>query len=281
MSLEKALPWSYKSLDFKGYSIAGQTTSVVFNNAKICFDIAQGLPFHMNSQLYCITHLHADHGSGLNYLLSQRSLFNLPQANIMLPQVHLEKVQTILKTWMEIEGFEYKYNLIPSYDGALYQLNNQYAVRSFPTTHRIASFGYIVYECKKKLKPEFQNLERQEILDLKSKDTDIHETLLDPIIAFTGDTQIEFLGAHPDIKKAKVLFVECTYLDEKRSVERAREWGHTHLDEITPHLNELENEHISLIHLSARYSTPEAVRILKKKLNEEQFKRVSIFPRPF
>ena len=112
----------------------------------------------MNSQLYCLTHLHADHGGGINFLLSQRSLMGLGTANIMLPEEHLEKVDRLLKIWMEIEEFEYNYKLIPSHEQQLFQLNPQYAIRPFATTHRIASYGYIVYQCKKRLKKEYQKV---------------------------------------------------------------------------------------------------------------------------
>ena len=281
MSLEKGFDWSYDDLNFKGYSIAGQTTSLVFQNAKICFDIGPGLPFHMGAQLYCLTHLHADHGAGINFLLSQRSLFSLPQARIMLPSEHVDAVESILKKWMEIEGFNYNYQLIPSVHGQYFDFTPQYTVKSFKTTHRVTSYGYLVYEKKKKLKKEFQNLERNELIELRDQGVEINEYILNPLVAFTGDTQIEFLKSDPDVLKAKILFVECTYLDEKRSIEQAREWGHIHLDELIDNIDELKNEHISLIHLSARYSTTEANKILTNRFADKDQKRISIFPRPF
>lgn len=281
MSLERGFDWDYSDLNFKGYSIAGQTTSMVFQNAKICFDIGPGLPFHMAAHLYCLTHLHADHGAGINFLLSQRSLFSLPQAKIMLPSEHIDLVDSILKKWMEIEGFNYNYQLIPSVHGQFFDFNPNYSIKSFRTTHRIPSYGYIIYEKKKKLKKEFQNLKRNELIELRDQGVEINESILNPLVCFTGDTQIEFLKSDPDVLKAKVLFVECTYLDNKRNIEQAREWGHIHLDEIIKNINELTNEHISLIHLSARYSTSEASKILDQKIPETLRERFSIFPRPF
>ena len=281
MSLEKGLAWTYKNLDFKGYSIAGQCTSIYFNTPKICFDISQGLPFHINAKLYCLSHLHADHGSGLNYLLSQRSLFRLPQAKIMLPAEHVESVERILTEWRKIEGFEYDYELIPSHHDELYHFSDQYKVRPFKTTHRVSSFGYIVYESKKKLKEEYRDCNSFQIVELKKQGQQIEETVDEPIVAFTGDTQIEFIHSHPDVAKAKLLFVECTYLDKKKTIEETRKWGHLHLDEIIENLGHFKNEHISLIHLSARYQSLEANRILNEKIPSEKRDNFSIFPRPF
>ncbi len=280
MSLERGFQWQFDELSFKGYSIAGQTTSLVFNNPKICFDIAQGLPFNLSSKLYCLTHLHADHGSGLNYLLSQRSLFSLPEVSLLLPETALDRVEKILKLWQEIEGFQYKYKLIGVNAKTEYSFSAKYKIRSFPTTHRLDSFGYIVYEQRKKLNPEFQNLGRQELLDKKSRGENIEITVEEPLVAFTGDTQIEFLESHPDVLKAKILFMECTYIDEKKSIAAAREWGHIHLDEIIPHLHRFENEHVSLIHLSSRYPTDYANQVLDQKIPAKDRDKFSWFPRP-
>ncbi len=267
-------------MDFKGYSVAGQTTSIVFQNQKICFDIAQGLPFNLSAKFYCLSHLHADHGAGLNYLLSQRSLFGLPAANIMLPASTLESVDIILKEWMKIEGFQFSYNLIPAEAGMTYDLSDQWRLRSFPTTHRVPSFGYILYRKKKKLKAEFIDKDRQQILDAKSRGETIEDDVETPYLAFTGDTQIEFLKAHPDVTKAKLLFMECTYWDDKKPVAAAREWGHIHWQEILDHLDAFSNQHVSLIHVSARHSTKQVEDILQSSLPHATRSRFSIFPRP-
>ncbi len=281
MSLEKGFPWAFENLQFKGFSIAGQTTSIFFNNAKICFDIAQGLPFQLNAHLYCLTHLHSDHGSGINYLLSQRSLFRLPTAQILLPHEHIKSLEVILKEWRKIEEFDYDYKLIGVSDGMLFDFNDNYKVRAFRTTHRIASYGYIVYEVKKKLKSEFQGFSREQLIEKRKMNLTLDEEVLHPIIAFTGDTQIEFLKAHPDVVRCEVLFMECTYLDERKSIAHTREWGHLHLDELIEAAETFKNKCICLIHLSARYNTTEALKILDQKLPPDLKEKIMLFPRPY
>ncbi|MCB0377745.1 MAG: MBL fold metallo-hydrolase [Bdellovibrionales bacterium] len=281
MSLEKGLAWSYKDLNFRGFSIAGTVTSLLFENAKILFDLGPGLPYGFNAHFYCLSHMHADHGSGLHYTLSQRSLYRLPTAKIMLPSEHVAAVDEILKKWQAIEGFQYNYKIIPAEANQRIPFNDQYDIMSFQTVHRIASRGYIIYEKNKRLKPEFQGLSRENLIEAKNSGAILEEHFHTPIVAFTGDTQIEFLESHPDIKKCKLLFMECTYLDEKKPVAAAREWGHIHLDEFIARFSEFENEHISLIHLSARYSTAQAQKILEEKLPSGWPDRISLFPRSF
>ncbi len=281
MSLTKGFPWKWESLSFNGYSVAGQTTSLFFNNAKIAFDLGQGLPFTFNAKLYCLTHLHADHGAGINYVLSQRSLYRLPEVPILLPASTVDKVQRIIQLWEQLEGFNFKYQLIPVTEDFTFDLAGNYQIRVFPTQHRVDSFGYLVYLKKKKLKLEFHGLDQKQIQEIKQRGFKIEEEILDPLFCFTGDTQIEFISSHKDIMRTPLLFTECTYLDEKKSREKTRKWGHIHLNEIIDHFDDFKNKHISLIHLSARYSTSEAEQILKDKLPQSLRERVSIFPRPF
>lgn len=281
MSLEKGFSWNYGQEQFKGYSIAGQCTSIFYNNAKICFDIAQGLPFQLNAQLYCLSHLHADHGSGLNYLLSQRSLYRLPKVSVLLPERHCDKMENILQQWQSIEEFQYQYELVPVRPGMIYDHSEHYKVGCFQTTHRIDSVGYIVYKCKKKLSPLYAHKTRDEIIKLKTTGIDIEETVLHPIFAFTGDTQIEFLKAHSDISRCEFIFMECTSLDKKKTREEIRAWGHLHWDEVLDNLPLFTQNKICLIHLSARYTTSEAQKILQETLPIERRDQFEIFPRPY
>lgn len=51
-------------------------------------------------------------------------------------------------------------------------------------------------------------------------------------VAFTSDTQIEVLDQNPHLQQARVLILECTFVDDKISIAMARERGHIHLDEV-------------------------------------------------
>jgi len=99
-----------------------------------------------------------------------------------------------------------------------------------------------------------------------------------PLVRFTGDTQIEFLNSADWIKKSKILFLEATYLGSDKSIESARAWGHTHLDEIIPILPQLECKKIVIIHSSARHNMKEARELIAKKVPSEYHERVILFP---
>ncbi len=281
MSLTRGLSCQYGRQEFAGYSIAGQTTSVFHKNSKVCFDIGQGLPFHLSAKAFCLTHLHADHGSGLHYVLSQRSLFRLPKVPILLPGKHLKSAEIIIKEWEKIEELQYAYELIPAEEGLQWNLDNGQQLRAYPTPHRIESFAYVLFDKKKKLLKKYQELKPHELIELRKKGLSLEETLFEPLIAFSGDTQIEFLERYPIMLKSQILFMECTYLDEKKSIAETRKWGHIHLDEILFYADQFQNQFISLIHLSARYKIQEALDILEKKLPSSLKEKIQIFPRPY
>jgi len=183
-----------------------------------------------------------------------------------------------MKLWSSIEGFTYRFHFTPITGDEEIEINNQFYVRPFPTVHRIDSFGYTIFEKKKKIKPAFAHLTKEDIIAARNHGDDINDVFHTPMISFTGDTQIEFLDSRPWIKKSKILFVEATFLDDQRSVEQTRQWGHIHIDEIVVRLPEIESEKIVIIHSSSRYSDQQALNCLKEKIPAAYQDKVVLFP---
>ena len=216
-----------------------------------------------------LTHGHLDHSSGLAYHISQRSLRHLPGATIYSPPSIAPHLREIMRLWSTIEEFEFDYNLIPVEYDQILPLKGNFYFSAFPTLHRIDSCAYTIFERRVKLKEEFRHLPGNEISTLKKQRNDLFFETGVPIVTFSGDTRIEFILENQHARDSKVLFLECTYIDEKRSVERARTWGHVHLDEIATHAESFRNvEKLFLIHFSPRYRHEEIRRAIKAKLPE-------------
>jgi ribonuclease Z len=278
-SLGEGYSWKHGDLEFRGYSLAGITTSLFFKNAQLCFDLGQGMPFQMGARRVLLTHGHLDHAAGVPYFIAQRNMQGQDHNEIYGPAKLVEPLSKIIQLWSEIDQHEYRYQLRAAEQGKIYEIDKLYSFRPFPTVHRVPSQGYLVYQKRKRLKEEYRGEGEALILAARRNGIDPNETYLEPIVAFTGDTQIDFLDLDEEVKRAKILFVECTFWDEAKPVEHARKWGHLHIDELIQRLPELTSEKIMLIHASVRYSTAYLDAILDKRLGPADRARVQIFPR--
>lgn len=276
--VKAGVAWNEGPYKIEGLSVSGVRTAFALPEISLGFDVAQGYPFSLNLKVFAISHGHLDHAAGIPYIISQKAMTNQNPGIFLMPSTLVSPMKKIMDTWEEIEKHTYKYQFIPVHDGFEYTLNPHLKVKAFPTVHRIESFGYSLVEINKKLKKEFTHLSPQELKVLGQQGVELQDFTERPLISFTGDTQIEFLDRTSWVSHSKVLMMECTYLDERRTVEHARKWGHTHLDEIIPRLKDIKAEKIVLIHLSSRYSQKEALEILSKKLPEHEKGRVIIYP---
>lgn len=149
-----------------------------------------------------------------------------------------------------------------------------YFVKPFATTHVVPSQGYVVCSRKQKLREEYLGLPGAEIKALRQAGEDITRTVEVAEAAFTADTTMDFVKVDaPETRlalSAKVFFMECTFVDDTMTAEDAREYGHTHLDEIVANADAFANVGaLVLIHFSPRYSIETILECLDRKLPPE------------
>jgi ribonuclease Z len=269
--------FEYSGIKIQGYSEGGVRTSIIWPNLDLAIDMGNTYPGQTRYKNLLLTHSHLDHFSGVPYYISQRSLQRLEPPNIYFPkEIHKDLVE-LFKIYSRLEDFEYKLNLIPLEFGETIVLNKQYSFAAHKTFHRVPSQGYTIYETKNKLKLEYNNMSQAEILLLKEKGIEISQSMIQPVFSFSGDTKIEYILEHEDVRKSKVLFLECTYIDSTKDVEHARLWGHTHLFEIAEHADQFENEKLVLLHFSPRYSYKFIREQIQKILPKHLHERVEFF----
>ncbi len=272
--------WRHGDIHLLGHSVAGVGTCLVWPELKLAFDVAQGLPYAFNCQHYLLSHCHMDHASGIPYLISQRALMGLPPGRFYMPQSMVEPMHEILNVWQRLDGHNYSYEFLEAQVGEEYSLGGDYFFRPFKTVHRVDSQGYTVFRRRKKLRMEFQGLHPDQLLEIKGRGQPLEDLFDEALVSFTGDTQIEFLPIAPTwVKESRVLAVEVTYMDQERGVEKARQWGHIHLDELLAHREHLRQEKLLLIHLSARHQPAELAQALKQRLGGPENQRFEVFPR--
>ena len=86
-------------------------------------------------------------------------------------------------------------------------------MKPFPTVHRVASQGYIIYEYTKKLKPEFQGLPSHVIAQKVRDGEEINDIQEIPSIAYTGMDKTRILtGATTIWPGSPENFIQYWYL---------------------------------------------------------------------
>ncbi|XP_074277282.1 nuclear ribonuclease Z-like [Silene latifolia] len=250
----------------EGISIAGQETCVMVPSLSIAFDIGRCPRRAVNQQFLFISHGHMDHIGGLPMYVATRGLYSMKPPTIFVPSVIKEHVERLFDVHRAMDFSELKHTLIGLDVGEEVCIRRDIKVKAFKTYHAIPSQGYIVYSIKQKLKQEYVGLPANEIKELKLSGVEITNTITSPEIAFTGDTTADFIvdPANVDVLRAKVLVMECTFLDDQATVAHAREYGHTHLDEVVNYAEMFQNNAILFIHFSARYQAYEILEAVSR-----------------
>ncbi len=260
-----------------GVSLAGVRTSLYIPELKIGFDAGFPFPFQLGCETFFITHGHLDHAAAIPYIISQKNLNNLGPAQFYMPEELIKPLDEIMKIWQSIELHNYQYRFLPLIDDQKIIVNPQFYVRAFQAHHRIPALGYTIFYCKKSLKPEYEGLQKEQLVHLKKDGTIVDQVIEIPIMSFSGDSKIEFLWKHNWIHQAKFLLIESTYIDDRKTTDQAREWGHIHLDEILEALPRIAAEKIVLMHISSRYNDHQIKTILKAKIPDEYKERFVYF----
>jgi ribonuclease Z len=132
-----------------------------------------------------------------------------------------------------------------------------------PGRHRVPTVGYLFSEVKHKLDPALEGLAGEEIAALRAGGREVTRREEVPLLAYPGDCSPEVFDAAPQLYRARVLLIECSFVGEDDR-DRARDYAHIHLDDIAERAALFENETIVLTHFSLRYRPAEIRAALER-----------------
>ena len=262
-------------IPIKAYSVGGIETCIHLPEHKLVFDIGKCPEHVVPRELIFLTHGHMDHMGGIAYHASTRALRNMRPATYVMPGLYLERAAALLEAWRGLDHSEMPAQLVGLEPGERWELNDSYFVQPFSTYHSAPSQGYALWSKRRKLRPEFEGLRGEELRSLRKEGHRITDDLELPEVAFCGDTKIEVLEREEVVRKARLLMLECTFIDERISPEEARSRGHVHLDEIAERAELFENQAILLHHFSPRFSKAQIRAALQERLPESLQRRVT------
>lgn len=262
----------------RGVSVGGVYTSLAVPELGLVFDAGISPRSAGGIDTILLSHGHADHVGALPALLGIRALHGKTKPpRVVMPAEIVDDLQTALAALTKLQRFPLAIEAIGMNPGDELELRGDLIVRAVRTYHPVPSLGYIIVRRVAKLRAEFRGLPGPEIAARRLAGEPMldHEDRLE--LAYATDTLISVLDHSPELLKTRVLVMECTFLDERKSLEAARAGCHIHLDEIIERADRFENEHVVLMHLSQLYRPDEVAEILDKRVPPALRKKIIPF----
>lgn len=265
----------------RGVSVGGVYTTLQVPELGLLLDAGIPLRAFAAADRIFLSHGHVDHVGGLLGLLGVRGMMQkAAPPRIFLPAEIADDVADMLAAASRMQRFALDVTLAPMRPGdALCAVNNLW-VRAFRTHHPVPSLGYQLFRRVQKLKREFIGLPGSEIAARKQRGEVLFESADHLELCYATDTLIRVLDTNPSMLKSRVLILECTFYDDRKSLADSRAGCHIHLDELLEHVERFENEHIVLMHTSQIYRPDEAREILYRRCPQSFTDRVQLLLPP-
>ncbi len=274
----------HENIRLVGSSLAGEETFIVAPELNLAFDIGRGQRETLAVDHVFLSHGHMDHAAGVAYYFSQRMFIDNLPGHVYLPTPLVEPVEKLLAIWGDIDGNKPPANIHAAEPGVDIPLRRDLVVRPFEVNHPcrrrgrpvVRALGYAAIEVRKKLIDEYQNLTGPQLVELKKQGVEITRRLEIPLVAYCGDTAAGDFLDHDFVRNAKVLLLECTFIEDEHR-DRARAGNHIHVTDLPAIIPRLNNDRIVLIHVSRRTALQTARKALERELGDLRTDRITFF----
>ena len=271
------LDHKHTNFTVEGYSRAAVQSYWRIPELRIGFDLG-GHPWDfMGTATWAISHSHLDHIAALPVYIARRRMMKMDPPTIYLPEHAVSGVQALLRSFSRLDRGQLPCELVPVQPGQEIELSRELVMTVHKTTHTVPSVGYLIWDRRNKLKPEYQSLSGPEIRDLRLAGTEVVEEIRVPLLAYTGDTSPPGLLTNSDMLRAQVLITEMTFVAPQHRKEKIHKNGHMHLDDFVAHQHVFENELVIAAHFSVRYHAKQVHRIVHKKLPDMLDNRLKLW----
>lgn len=262
----------------RGVSVGGVYTSIAIPELSILFDVGIAPRSVGGIDTILLSHGHADHVGALPSLLGIRALHGKTRPpRVVMPREIIGDLTDALAALSKLQRWPLEVEALGMSPGDELALRGDLIVRAVRTFHPVPSLGYVLVRRVAKLRRALQGLTGPQIAERRRAGEDVTETEDRLELAYATDTLISAVDHGPELLKARVLIIECTFLDQRKSLEAARAGCHIHLDEIIERADKFENEHIVMMHVSQLYRPDEVAGILDARVPPRLRKRIIPF----
>jgi ribonuclease Z len=250
---------THNDLTIEGYSRAAVQTYWRIPELKIGFDLGAQPWSFMGTPTWFVSHTHMDHLVALPVYVARRRMMKMEPPTIYLPEAAVEPVRRVLRLFSRLDRGRLPCELVPTGPGDEIELSRDHVVTVSATAHTVPSLGFVVWQRRRKLKPEFLGLPGDEIRDLRLSGTEVTNEVRKAKLAYLGDSSPPGLDACEAMFQAEVLIMELTFVAPRHRKDRIHKFGHMHLDDLLERRRRFRNELIVAAHFSTRYH-PRQVR---------------------
>ncbi len=257
---------THKDLTIEGYSRAAVQTYWRIPELKVGFDFGAQPWSFMGTPTWFVSHAHIDHLLALPAYVGRRRMMQMEPPTIYLPASTVESVQRLLRAFSRLDRGRLPCELVPCSAGDEIELSREHIVTVSETVHTVPSLGFVVWQRRRKLKPEFQGLHGDKIRDLRLGGTEVTHETRTPRLAYLGDSSPGGLDACEAMYEAEVLIMELTFVAPRHRKERIHKFGHMHLDDLVERRDRFRNELVIASHFSTRYHPRQVHHYIEKAL---------------
>jgi ribonuclease Z len=244
---------------------------------KLGFDLG-GQPWSfMGTETWFVSHGHLDHIAALPVYVARRRMMRMAPPTIYLPEQNVEHVERILKLFTRLDRGRMPCELKPVRPGDEIELSREHVVTVSATRHTVPSLGFIVWERRRKLKPEYQGLAGEQIRDLRLSGAEVTNEVRLPLVAYLGDSSPEGLDSTPAMYEAQVLVMEITFVAPSHRKDKIHKFGHIHLDDIVERRDRFRNELVIASHFSTRYNGQRIRALVERALPDRLGGRLELW----
>jgi ribonuclease Z len=257
---------THKGLTIEGYSRAAVQTYWRLPELRLGFDLgAQPWDF-MGTPTWFVSHTHLDHIAALPVYVARRRMMKLEPPVIYLPEHAIDTMDRILRLFTRLDRGRMPCELVAIRPGDEIEVSRELVVTVSATRHTVPALGFIVWERRRKLKLEYQELSGEQIRDLRLAGTEVSQERRIPRVAYLGDSAPEGLDDCPAMYDAEILIAEMTFVAPGHRKEKIHRLGHMHLDDFLARRDRFRNELIVAAHFSTRYHAKQVRQQVEKSL---------------
>jgi ribonuclease Z len=254
------------ALSIEGYSRAAVQTYWRIPELRLGFDLGAQPWSFMGTENWFVSHTHLDHVAALPVYVARRRMMKMEPPRIYLPAEAVEPVERLLKIVSRLDRGRLPCELVGVEPGMEIELSRELVVTVSRTRHTIPSLGFVVWERRRKLKPEYQQLTGDQIRDLRLGGTDVTHEQRMPKVAYLGDSAPQGLDDCPAMYEAEVLITELTFVAPSHKKDKIHKFGHIHLDDLVERRDRFKNQLVIAAHLSTRYGSKQVQHFVDRKL---------------